>query len=386
MKSELLEPSIVVVLTRSPIAQRERLIALSIRYSWWLGNRSVHVRHLQDFLGWRLSRISYRLLRRPQGALSWPLGLALLSLNADPEIARSDLSWVRQCFSGLIDRNGKSLLPRPAVDQGGMAYAALRLYGLLEEEKYLGFALDLGRSFSNQPGAAAGLIPYTVGRREVLVDTVGMLCPFLARLTRVTHDTTYRDIALAQLDAMWRHGGAGVGWISHAFDSANFTPLGIRGWGRGVGWLLLGITDTICELADGPERDQWLGRGLKLLSDLHDCQRSDGHWPWRLDDANAHADSSVTAFVAYCLARWTQSIAQDLPQLNAMEERCNAALEDVTDRHGRIGSGSGEAGGIGSYSPGFGHFLWAQGPTVAANRINSRRLLRTDLPSGSTKA
>ncbi len=356
-------------LNRVQTAQREHLIALSVKYSWWLGKRSAPIRHLQDFLGWRLSRIAYRLLRRPQGALAWPLGLALLSLNAEPAIARDDLPWMQHCFDGLIDARGISLLPPPAVDQGGIAYAALRMYDLLDEDRYLKFALDLGRTLSKQPGAASGLIPYTIGRSEILVDTVGMFCPFFARLARITQDNTYRNIALAQLDAMWRHGGADTGWVSHAYDSASLTTLGLKGWGRGIGWLLLGITDTLCELEAGPDYDQWRERGLKLLADLHDSQQAKGHWPWRLDDANAHADSSVTALVAYCLARWTQSIAPDLPQLETMKERSTAALKATTDQYGCIGSCSGEADGIGSYSPTFEHFLWAQGPAVAAVQI-----------------
>lgn len=170
-------------LNRVQFAQRQHLIELSNKYSWWLGKRSASIRHLQGFLGWRLSRVADRVLHRPQGALAWPLGLAFLSLNAEPAIARDDLPWVQHCFDGLIDARGNSLLPPPAVDQGGIAYAALRLYDLLKEDRYLKFALDLGRASSKQPGSAVGLIPYTVGRSAVLVDTVGMLCPFLARLS-----------------------------------------------------------------------------------------------------------------------------------------------------------------------------------------------------------
>jgi unsaturated rhamnogalacturonyl hydrolase len=264
---------------------------------------------------------------------------------------------------GLIGPQGESWLPPAAIDQGGLGYAALRLHRLTGGEHYLHFAQALGEWLSCQPGAEDGHIPYTVGHRLVLVDTVGMICPFLARLAHSSGNIRYRQIALAQLEAIWQVGDTDRGWTYHAFYADSLQPVGMRGWGRGIGWLLLGIVDTLCELESSPERNLWLSRGEKLLAALQTCQRSDGHWPWRFDDPKAHPDSSVTALVAYCLARWRQMIGAH--PFSHMEKLANDALTAATDQQGNIGGGSGEAGGVGNYNPSFGHYLWTQGLGVA---------------------
>lgn len=350
-------------------ARRTRLIAIARRHAWWLGWRTSLIRKILALSGWRLSRLGYRLLGRPRGALAWPLGLSFLVLNAEAATVRADISWVRRCYAGLIDAKGRSRIEKLAIDQGGLGYGALRLYQLLGDERYLRYALSLGDAFLALPGAASGCISYTVGRRDVLVDTVGFICPFLARLTRQTGNPAYAATAVAQLDAMWRHGHADGGWVHHAFDAKDFKTQGLAGWGRGVGWLLLGIVDTAIELPEGEDRKLWIERGAALLARLNGCQRADGHWPWRLDAPEETTDSSVTALVAYSLARWHQAGWARADFFRDMASRCRAAIDAVTDADGCVGQSSGEAGGVGLYSTRFGCFLWTQAAAVAADRI-----------------
>ncbi len=110
-------------------------------------------------------------------------------------------------------------------------------------------------------------------------------------------------------------------------------------------------------------------RGEHLLAKLAAGQRDDGHWPWRLDLPSAPPDSSVTALIAYALARWRQANFTQAACQPQMLARARSAIESVTDAQGRIGQCSGEAAGMGDYSTIFGPFMWAQAPAVAADLI-----------------
>ena len=350
-------------------ARHHWLVVQSNRYAWWLGSQSRWAHAALKMAGWRLSKLGYRWLGRPSGALAWPLGLAFLCLNAHHDQAKKECAWIEKCFQGLIDSQGQSTLAGIAIDRGGLSYAALRLFELTQNPAYLIYAKTQGEALAGLSAAEQGLIPYTPGKQWVLVDTVAFLCPFLARLTRMTGDTRYATIATKQLAAMWQHGQADNGWIYHAFDSTTLATLGMAGWGRGVGWLVLGIVDTLCELPEGEQKSLWLARGELLLEKLAACQRSDGHWPWRLDLPTAAPDSSVTALIAYALARWQQAGFATTGGQSQMLARAQSALDAVTDAQGRVGQCSGEAGGMGDYSTNFGNYLWAQAPAVAVDQI-----------------
>jgi unsaturated rhamnogalacturonyl hydrolase len=349
------------------------MIATASRYAWWLGARSEFTRKVVSMTGWRLSRFGFRMLGRPSGALAWPLGLSLLVLNADDERAQRELRWVSRCLAGLVDKSGRSLAAATHIDRGGLGYAALRLHELGYGANYLSYAINLGAALQALPRSASNLIPYAAGRHEILVDTLAFVCPFFARLARMTDCPGYAELALEQLDSTWMHWKeSDQDWVCHGFDSRDKRPLGLAGWGRGVAWLLMAIVDTLRELPAGHEHERWAQRGEQLLAQLQACQRADGQWPWRLDRLEETPDSSVTSLVAYALARWQQARMTDRQAFSAMLERALMAIDRATDGTGRVDQSSGEAAGIGQYSTAFGHNLWAQAPAVAADQILCR--------------
>lgn len=351
-------------------ARRKALITSARRYAWWLGNRSASTRKLLSLSGWKLSHLGYWLLGCPDGALAWPLGLSFLCANADRPLLLHDVHWMTQCFSGLVDDAGRALLTGTHVDRCGIGYAALRLYELEGDTRYLRFAAEMGDAVAALPRAASELIPYTAGRAEILVDTLAFVCPFFARLARITGRPDFAHTALYQLEEMYLHGFASTGgWVYHGFDSDSMQALGLAGWGRGTAWLLMAIVDTLHELPAGKDRARWEQRGLALLSQLADCQKADGHWPWRLDLPEAASDSSITALLAYSLARWQQGGLPCKPAFPPMLQRCRIAIDAATDHSGRVSQCSGEAAGIGLYSSHFGRYLWTQAPAVAADQI-----------------
>lgn len=355
----------------NPMSRRQSALAVEARrYAWWLGRRSAFMRKLIALSGWRLSRLLLRLCGHPPGALNWPLGLALLFLNASPAKVRPNLAWVERAFSGLIDEQGEFWQQSPHIDMSGLAYAALRLYELKENPKYLNFANQLAQQIAVQQEADLGMIPYTRGRPEVLIDTVGFICPFLARLARIGGNEEYAALALRQIDSFLEHGIADADdWPAHAFDARNLKRIGLRGWGRGSAWLLLGITDTLMELPPGPAQHKLRQLADGWLAKFADAQRPDGHWSWYLEMPSAAPDSSVTALVYYCLARLLKAEHPEFKKYFPLLDNCGQAIQAASLKTGQVGSASGEASGIGLYSSRSGAYLWALGPAAAAELL-----------------
>ncbi len=354
-------------------ARWKALEALGNNYAWWLGKRSAPLRKLIDCTGWRLSHIAYRLSGRPAATLSWPLGLSYLLLNGDPAKLAPQARWADKGLSCILVAG--QTLPQLHVDMAGLGYAALMLESCFNvEHDYLSHARVMGERYLARAGARDGLITYAEHRTEVLVDTLGMLSPFLARLSRITGDTRYLDTALAQLNSFTQYAvDADSGWVVHGFDAITRRPIGPPGWGRGIGWQLLGLTDTLLELS-APELRYPLERLCHaLLSKLATVQLANGHWPWLLTDTTAQrSDSSVTAMVCYCLGRLLgQSAGAASPffEFHPQLMRGRAALDHSTTEAGLVDDCSGEATGAGAYSNQFGCHLWALAPAVAADAI-----------------
>jgi len=297
------------------------------------------------------------------------LGLGLLILNANGDPSDECLSRVRSLFSGIMDRQGRPRIDFGHIDVGGIAYTALRMHELTGDGAYLALANRFGETLLATPGTEDGTIPYNSRNAYVLVDTVAFICPFLARLSRHTSDPTHAAIAVRQLDTMWHHGHAMSPWIQHGFRRDDLQAVGSCQWGRGLGWMILGLVDTLTELPVSPERLALLTRTISLLDGLTSAQLSSGHFPLMLDSIDTTPDSSLTAIVAYSLARLKQAGLNHDDHYDVLLTSCRAALDASTWRDGRVFDCSSEAGGIAEYSSQLGHHLWAQGPTVACDAI-----------------
>lgn len=337
------------------------------KYAWWLSNNGRIFTKTANSLGWRGSRVALRWAGRPAGALAWPMGLGLLTLNAANSSRTFWLNETQRFLPSILD-----LLEEETqlhIDRGGILYAAL---GIHDRERsatnYLERVTSLVDPLLHRTGAQDGKVSYTEGRDEILVDTLGMICPVLARLTRISRKDCYEDLAFAQLEA-FRNSAIDkkTGWIRHAFHRKTGELLGPAGWGRGVAWYFLALVDTALEMAPGHRREILIQLATELKNKLAITQRSDGHWPVMLTDINSHLDSSVTGMVAYSLARLADSDLsrpRDMPC--SILRKALAALDSSTDKYGRINFASGEAHGIGDYNSKFGPYIWSQGPGTAA--------------------
>lgn len=139
---------------------------------------------------------------------------------------------------------------------------------------------------------------------EVWVDCMHLDGPFLAQLGALSGDPIWTDLAA---DLLLTHARVlqddTSGLFSHGFNDATGQPNRIH-WGRGQGWALLGLVDTLHALPpDHAQRAEVQQRLVSLISGLAATEIEPGAWSTVVDHPETCREASISAFVALGIAR-----------------------------------------------------------------------------------
>lgn len=145
------------------------------------------------------------------------------------------------------------------------------------------------------------------GGPGVFVDCLHFDPPFFAALGRVARDPSYTARAVEQALAYVRLLQDSEGGLFHHFWLEKTGRAHILGWGRGQGWALLGLLDTLEETHDGrvepDDRGHLEDSARRLATTMRDTQRPDGHWHTVAHDPTSGDETSTAAFMATAFAR-----------------------------------------------------------------------------------
>jgi unsaturated rhamnogalacturonyl hydrolase len=216
----------------------------------------------------------------------------------------------------------------------------LRLYDATGEQGLLEAALRLAHWLNHEaprdprckaPLYRPDLPPY---RHTVWVDTLYHEPSFFARLARQTGNQQYYEDALDVWESHVRVLSSKRGpFLAHAYDSGAMLLRGY-GWGRGNGWALLGMADTLDLLPpDHPRRRAVARCFLDLSAAVRECQDASGFWRTLLDDNQAYLESSTAAFFG---AAFTKGVRLGLlgPEYGEGLERAWRATVSRIDENG----------------------------------------------------
>lgn len=306
--------------------------------------------------------------------VQWPRALRALAFARAAEAGdNSALSRLVEYADTLLTPQGLWRAQLESPPQALDGYNLLILDRIAPSERYETAIRAMANHFLNDCPRLGGCLPYSRSGNLMLVDTLGMLCPFLAAYGRDFKDVQAIDLAKAQLqDFIDRNLDPSSHLPFHGYFAGGPYRLGAHAWGRGVGWYLLGLVDTLIEL-DPAERGyaelkQALSQAAQALQGL---QRADGNWGWAIVLPETRSDTSVASFCGYALARARHAnlISADHDHMIA---RALAALEAASSPDGTVGNSSGECRGLTDYSRTFGPQPWVQG-TAAAFVIEIRK-------------
>lgn len=252
---------------------------------------------------------------------------------------KSALKIVLRKCDELLDGAGELMFRMDKIDQATFGLVFLRLYELTCEPRYLTGAHRIYEGVQ-QFRRDDGLYRYRLGLDVFFIDTVGLVCPFLARYAEVAGkgsalEDARRQVSFALENCIEPTHGLAV----HAFDMNRKQPLGSLNWTRGMGWLLLGLSAV--ERASG---DSILRDAMHAYADvLEGLREPGGYWPQFLGHTNDKSiDSSGTLMFLYAFQQC------GVRRIDAHEAIALAAL--CVDRRGRVVHASGDTIYINKYS------------------------------------
>lgn len=138
----------------------------------------------------------------------------------------------------------------------------------------------------------------------VFVDTMHFDAPFFARLYQATGDDRYRGLALTCIQSGIRLLFDEARHLFHHFWSERLRARNGVLWGRGQGWAMLGIIETLESLpVDDPAAEGLLQVFREHSAALERTQDSSGHWHTVITDRDSYLEPSVAAFVVHGFSR-----------------------------------------------------------------------------------
>ena len=300
---------------------------------------------------------------------SWKLALNALGCATCHRLHNKlkDLEALEIYFSYHIDQHGNWITPIDRVESAMKGYALLSLVELTGQKRYSKASEILANSLiEKHPRTSDGSLPYEPHGEVILVDTLAMICPFLTRYARLFDRPEAWHLSINQLKQFINKNlDPDTRLPYHGYYSIGARRLGLHGWGRGTGWYMMGLIDTILELDDShPDLNTLTAAYKETAKSLREFQREDGHWNWAIPQRNDTPDSSTTSLIGYSIMRGYQQDLLDDSYRITIKKAVNALLNTTRD-NGLIDQSSGECRGLGKYPQVYGPTPWVQGSATA---------------------
>ena len=282
----------------------------------------------------------------------WQEAYVLAALNGFPPSEQRN-ALIRKMISKRFD-HGEWIAAPDSPECAAFAWAVLR--SPLYSEQLAGGAMRETADYLAKTAGENGTVPYNTAAPGIrYVDTVGMVCPFLAEYSVAFGDSGALALCSRQIKEYCENGLHNELNIPiHCFGLSNLAPMGIYGWGRGCGWLAVGMTDTFTALLkaeSSPEIKELqlylLKRMVAYADSLLGYQTGGGGWCRQLPVWD-FGETSATGMLAYFMHRISL-----LTGMEKYEEACGRArdfLMGCTRKNGRVDYAQGDTAGIGFYS------------------------------------
>lgn len=294
---------------------------------------------------------------------SWQEAALLLGLN-QYEMHHDDAKLKRHLndfIQSKFDAFGNWKVAPKEVDAVILGYAILKTDGI-EYAKYKPAFEVLYQIILKLKGP-----DQTVAYRSSLpdfrfVDTIGFISPFLVRYGIFFNNSEAVTLGINQIKEFNKYALLNDRFIPcHTYNIQSKLPVGLFGWGRGLGWYAIGLIDTWNELPEThPEKSELTAMVVSFAKMAMEFQNENGSWNWVILNKQAQADSSTTATLAWFLAN-ASSITELSAAATASKEKALNYLQKVTRRTGAIDFSQGDTKGIGVHSQEFDILPFTQG-------------------------
>jgi len=197
--------------------------------------------------------------------------------------------------------------------------------------------LRLGNYLLNHGPRSAGAPLYRPDipqyRHAVWVDSIYHVPTFLAELGNATQDSTWHAAAINEWQAHSRLlGDDRQGpFLGHTYDTGQRTLHGY-GWGRGVGWALYGMIETLSLVPEAtPGYSKARAEAIVLAEAVVGEQDPTGFWHTLIHDRESYLESSTASFFYAALALGTSTGILPDRYEDAVERAWQATASRVDD-------------------------------------------------------
>lgn len=183
--------------------------------------------------------------------------------------------------------------------------ALVRLHRIVGKNEYRESAIKTAEYIVSAPAYRGALLHNLEGYPPmVFVDFLYYVGPYMGLLAQTTENTALLDAAVDQtLSHLECLQDSRDGFVRHVYDPRRRETNGVA-WGRGNGWALLGLVDTL-ELIPAQHRGRPAieDRFRHLVASCVESQDPSGVWHTILDDPESPLESSTAAFFAAALLK-----------------------------------------------------------------------------------
>lgn len=292
---------------------------------------------------------------------SWQQAALILGLLESNNKDANNLAHRAACC--LLDQKGQWKTAPVAVDAGMLSYSIMKA---TKDAYAVKPAMDYMMKLVMKNVNEQNMIAYTGGihSKEMYVDTLGLVCPFLVCYANTYGMGELEDLAVYQLTEYHKYGMLpGTVLPNHAFHLETKLPLGVYGWGRGTAWYLLGLMDTYLQLRKEKNKKVILEYIREAAEYLKCFQRKDGGFGATLQREDTY-DSSATAAMAWFFAECSKIL--DDTEYIMVKERAIEKIKSVTRITGAIDWCQGDTKGIGIFAQTYDIMPFAQGMLLRA--------------------
>jgi rhamnogalacturonyl hydrolase YesR len=210
-----------------------------------------------------------------------PKGTVRLLRN-EPESPRKGFCGYWVCGTAFLYLN--DALPQPALRRTAIEFAEFIRSGATRSQE--------------------GALGHWVGNHQIWIDTLHMACPLLARLAVEEKRPEYLDDAAKQLLLAAKYMMNPRTLLFHHMYDWDKTAVSEVQWGRGNGWYIMAMADTLEYMPRTHQQHAALkGIAEKHAKGLLGAQAGDGTWRTIPDDPAAYPESSATTMAIYGLLK-----------------------------------------------------------------------------------
>ena len=294
---------------------------------------------------------------------SWQEAALLLGLN-ESQKATNDAAVnasIASFVSSKLTSQGHWIVKPAEVDSVILGYALLKLdnFDFANYKPSFDFLYEMILNLKGTDGTIA-YRKHTSDYRYV--DTIGFISPFLVRYGLLFNQPEAVALGINQIRVFSAHGMLASHFIPcHTYNIKTNLPVGLFGWGRGLGWYAIGLIDAWSELPEShPEKEEVTQMVIAFAKMALSFQNHNGSWNWLITNRHSQFDSSATATLAWFFAK-AKAISSIATESEQAKVKALNYLKQVTRRDGVVDFSQGDTKSIGVHSQHFDSLPFTQG-------------------------